>query len=210
MGEPGQQCIDEDWPIPPETPYGKAKRAAERYVDDASAKFGMHTVVLRLALVYGPGVKGNLERMAVMIRRGLFPPLPEVGNKRSMVHVEDVVRAALHCADDPRAFRRTYIMTDGHPYSGREIYCLLCRAVGRSPRTHGVPFGVLRTVAAAGDVLGRLRGKPLGFNGEALDKLLGWACYRCDRIQLETGFQSLYTLEQSMPAILMNDEPREC
>ncbi|HOH29053.1 MAG TPA: NAD-dependent epimerase/dehydratase family protein, partial [Candidatus Hydrogenedentes bacterium] len=29
MGEPRDACIDEDWPVPPESAYGQAKRAAE-------------------------------------------------------------------------------------------------------------------------------------------------------------------------------------
>lgn len=51
----------------------------------------MHVVNLRLAMVYGAGGRGNLERMARLIRCGLFPPLPETGNHRSLVHVDDVV-----------------------------------------------------------------------------------------------------------------------
>ena len=53
MAEPGDECVDEDWPGEPQTPYGHAKRAAEDAVLEAGAKYGMHVVYLRLAMVYG-------------------------------------------------------------------------------------------------------------------------------------------------------------
>lgn len=45
------------------TPYDKAKRAAEDVVVEAGAKYGLHAVGLRLAMVYGLGGRRNLERM---------------------------------------------------------------------------------------------------------------------------------------------------
>lgn len=87
MAEPGDACADKDWPGEPATPYGRAKRAAEDAVLEAGAKYGMHVVNLWLAMVYGHGGRGNLERMARGIRAGWFPPLPETGNRRSLVHM---------------------------------------------------------------------------------------------------------------------------
>ena len=55
MAEPGDQCVDENWLGEPVTQYGQAKRAAEEAVLVAGARFGMHVVNLRLAMVYGRG-----------------------------------------------------------------------------------------------------------------------------------------------------------
>lgn len=202
MGEGGAQCIDEDWSLPPQTPYGWAKRQAEQWVVETGQRSGMHVVNLRPALVYGPGGRGNLERMIAAIRRGFFPPLPEVGNRRSMVHVADVVQAALRAADHPAANRKTYIITDGHPYSSREIYALIRRSLGRSVPGWAVPAAVLHSLARMGDRLERLRHRPVGFNSEALDKLLGSACYCSERIQRELGYRPSRTLVEALPEIV--------
>lgn len=53
--EPDDQCVDENWLGEPVTQYGQAKRAAEEAVLVAGARFGMHVVNLRLAMVYGRG-----------------------------------------------------------------------------------------------------------------------------------------------------------
>ena len=77
MAEPGDSCVDEHWVGVPQTDYGRAKRAAEDAVLEAGARYGMHVVNLRLAMVYGAGGRGNLERMGRLVRAGVFPPLPE-------------------------------------------------------------------------------------------------------------------------------------
>ncbi len=166
MAEPGDECVDEDWLGEPITPYGKAKRAAEEAVLEAGVRYGMHVVNLRLAMVYGHGGRGNLERMARGIRAGWFPPLPETGNRRSLVHVDDVVEVMRLVAERPEANGRTYIVADPRAYSGREIYDAI-RAVLRAPTLRwSVLAGVLR---AAGSLNGRL--------GEIVDRLIGSACY---------------------------------
>lgn len=208
MGEDGTQCIDEDWPLPPQTPYGRAKRQAEQWVVEVGQHSGMHVVNLRLALVYGPGGRGNLERMVGAIERGLFPPLPEVGNRRSMVHVLDVVQVALSAADHPVANQKTYILTDGHPYSSREIYDLIRRGLGQPIPGWAVPAGLLRGLAKTADLIEWLRGRRIGFNSEVLDKLLGSACYNSDKIQRELGYRPSWSLAKAIPEILQK-QPTE-
>lgn len=194
VGDPGPQCVDETWDAPPETPYGQAKRAAEERVLAVSRESGLQGVNLRLSLVYGPGSRGNLQRLAGAIRSGWFPPLPETGNRRSLVHVQDVVQAALLTAFHPAAAGRTYLVTDGRPYSGRELYEVICRTLGRSALRWSVPASVLHAVAEAADWLEKLRGRRDNSARAALDKLLGWACYSSARISAELGYQPAWTL----------------
>ena len=202
MGAGGKNCVDETWPLPPETPYGLAKREAEQYVFEFGRQYNMHTVILRLALVYGPGGRGNLERMIKAVKRGFFPSLPKVGNKRSMVHVDDVVQAALKAGQRREADRQIYIVTDGHDYSSREIYEMICRTLDKPIPNWYVPYGVLRGLAAVGDALGWIRGRRMIFDSESLDKLLGWACYRCDKIQAELNYRPSLTLADALPAMV--------
>lgn len=141
MAEPGSSCVDEDWPGEPASAYGKAKRAAEEAVLDAGARYDMHVVNLRLAMVYGRGGRGNLERMARGIAAGWFPPLPETGNHRSLVHVDDVVEAVRLAATQSTANGRTYIVAGARAYSGREIYDTIRAILGKPRARHRVPNG---------------------------------------------------------------------
>jgi nucleoside-diphosphate-sugar epimerase len=202
MGDGGEQCVDETWQAPPQTPYGRAKRAAERWVLDAGRTHGMHVVNLRLAMVYGPGNKGNLDRMIHAVKRGFFPPLPRIGNRRSMVHARDVARAALIAAEHPAANCQTYIVTDGNTYSSREIYELILSALGKRTPRWAVPMFIFSALAWVGNFMARVPGMRIGFDYETLDKLLGWACYRSEKIRNELGFRSSRSFADALPDIL--------
>lgn len=207
MAEPGDGCVDEDWPGMPETPYGQAKRAAEERVWEAGVKHGMHVVNLRLAMVYGSGGRGNLERMARGIRAGWFPPLPETGNRRSLVHVDDVVAAIRLVADAPAANGRTYIVADPEACSGRHLYDALREALRMPPATWRIPAPVLRFAGRLGDGAGVLLRRPLPMNAEIVDRLLGSACYSPLRIERELGWRAKVALVDGIKEMLGNEAP---
>ena len=99
----------------------------------------MHVSIVRPSLVYGPGVKGNLQLMLSAVKKGWLPPLPETGNKRSMIHVDDLVKAILLVSKYDCTNGEIYIATDGRPYSSREIYETICNVVGKSVPKWSVP-----------------------------------------------------------------------
>lgn len=205
MGEPGDRCVDEDWPVEPMTAYGQAKRAAEEAVLSAGHRYGMHVVNLRLAMVYGPGGRGNLERMAAMIRRGFFPALPETGNRRSLVHVDDVVAAVCLVAEAAAAAGRTYIVADERAYSGQELYAALRSVLGMPKARSNIPKVVLQGLARTGDCIEKVLARRLPFNTEVLDKLLGSACYSPQRIHQELGWKANVTLLDGLRSMLECD-----
>jgi len=197
MGEGSENCLDETAPCLPLTFYGKAKLEAEKLVIEAS-RHGMQSTVLRLPMVYGPGCKGNLPRMIHAVARGHFPPLPEIGNRRSLIDVRDVVQAALLAAADARAASKIYIVTDGQTYSTRQIYEWICAALNRAIPRWTVPLFLLHSLAYAGDIVGRVSGRRFMLDSVALDKLLGSACYHSKKISHELGYHPAYSLKNSL------------
>lgn len=202
VGEPGNICADESFDTAPETAYGRAKRAAEQFVAEAGQAGTLHVSILRPALVYGPGCKGNVAKMLAAVRRGVFPPLPDVGNRRSLVHVDDVVSAAALAAVTNDARSRVYILTDGEAYSTRRIYEAMCRAVDRPPAQWTVPVGALRLAAEATRLLGRLRFPYIPFRASTPERLLDSAWYDSTRARRELGWQSTRTLEVALPEMV--------
>ena len=116
----------------PDGIYGRTKREAELQVIKIGKQSKMHVSIIRSALVYGPSMKGNLYDMYTGIRKGWFPSLPKISNKRSMVHVDDLVKAMLFVAEDSRTNGEIYIVTDGIPYSSRDIYEVMRELLGKS------------------------------------------------------------------------------
>jgi len=178
-----KKCIDESDKFEPEGIYGKTKRDAEKKLLEIGKQSGMHVSIIRSSLVYGPNVKGNLGKMQTAIKNGFFPPIPDTGNRRSMVHVDDLVRSLLFVASNDFTNGEIYILTDGHEYSSRYIYEVLCKVQGKSiPKWHIPKF--------AFNILG-LFSKQLRYK---IDKLLGDECYSSNKLK-SIGFESKKALK---------------
>jgi nucleoside-diphosphate-sugar epimerase len=197
MGEGGDARLDETSPTQPEDHYGMAKREAERLVLAAGRHCGVHTAVLRLPMVYGRYNAGNLPRMIAAIEHGRFPPLPDVHNRRSMVHVDDVVQALLLAAERENANGQTYLVTDDEVYSARRIYESICAALGRRPPAWHVPAWLLWAVGRIGNILRALH-LPVPLTTEALRKLLGSAWYSCEKAKRQLDYRPRRKLEDAL------------
>ena len=200
MGEGGHECLDESAICNPQTPYGRSKLEAEHLV--LNGGYVPEPVVLRLSMVYGADSKGNLPQMIRAVSRGFFPPLPEFNNKRSMVHVQDVVRAAVLASDKTEAVNQTYIVTDGQAYSTRHMYEWICETMGKQASGWSIPVGILNSMAKLGDAIGVIRGKRFIFDSDALEKIRGSACYSSEKIRQDLGFQAEYHLHEALPDIV--------
>lgn len=202
MAEPGDALADEDFRGQPETAYGQSKLAAEEAVLAAGERYGMHVVILRLAMVYGAGGRSNLDRMGKLVKRGFFPPLPETGNHRSLVHVDDVVAAMRLVAADDRATGRVYIISSHEAPSGRALFDALRAAHGLPPCPWSVPAPLLQAAARIGDGFELLFRRRLPIDSEVLDRLLASAWYSPARIERELGWRAQISLADGLLEML--------
>lgn len=176
-------CANEKDQKNTEDVYGKTKREAELKLLEIGQVSGMHVSIIRPSLVYGPDAKGNLQLMLSGIKAGWFPPLPETGNRRSMIHVDDLVQAILLVSEDKRANGEIFIATDGTPYSSREIYNTMCGVTGKLIPKWSVPKTLFDLASLASP---RIKYK--------INKLLGDECYSSVKLE-ELGFRAKKSLK---------------
>ena len=176
------RCASEEDQREPVGIYGKTKREAELKLLEIGCQSNMHVSIVRPSLVYGPRVKGNLRSMLSGIEKGWFPPLPEVGNRRSMIHVDDLVYALLLVANDENANGEIFIATDGQSYSSREIYEAMCCVLGKSVPQWSVPKSFFDIFA-----LVHPRAK------DKVNKLLGDDYYSSEKLQ-SLGFKPNFSI----------------
>jgi nucleoside-diphosphate-sugar epimerase len=202
MPEGSATELDETAPTAPASPYGRAKLRAEELVLGANGKGGMRTVSIRLPMVYGPGHKGHLPRMISAIARGFFPPLPKYPGKRSLLHVEDAVEAAILAANKPEAAGQVYIVAEPRAYSSREIYEIVLSAMGKSAPGWHVPRALMASGALLGDVGERLIRRRLPFDSASLSKLSRPAAYSGAKIERELGFKTKRSFATAAPELV--------
>ena len=172
----------------PQDPYGVSKVEAEQALHRVAKETGLEVVIVRPPLVYGPGVKGNFERMLKVLSKGIPLPLASVKNLRSMIYVENLVDALRVCAIHPAAVGKTYLLSDGDDISTPDLLRQLALAMGKPARLFPFPVALLK-----------LAGKLLG-KSEEIVRLLGSLQMDSGKIRRELNWQPPYTLQQGLQA----------
>ncbi len=170
-----KDCFDQSSPANPVTPYAASKFHSEEAL--ITGGYVAHPVCLRLSMVYGPDSKGNLDRMIAAIKTGWFPPLQNIKNRRSMVHVDDVISIAYLSSLSDIAKGKRYIVSDGVYYSTGQIYSRICKALKRKILPFSIPIFILRILAFWGDIYGFLFRRRFPLNSDSLRKLTTSECH---------------------------------
>lgn len=125
--------FDETSPPDPLTTYARSKLDAEKYVLSlADRTTGQPCgVVLRLATVFGPNMKGNYRLLSMMAKAGIRIIPGDGKNRRTLVHENDAVDAAIRAASFDGICGRIFNVTDGRLHSIREIYSNMLDHYGR-------------------------------------------------------------------------------
>jgi nucleoside-diphosphate-sugar epimerase len=196
MGEGAAAGWTEETPPRPVDPYGISKLEAERALWEVSAGGALQGVALRLPLVYGAGVKGNLLRLFQAVDRGVPLPLGRVRNRRSLAFVGNVAEAVRAVLDAPAAAGEAFLVSDGRDLSTPELIRLIGAALGRSPRLLPVPPALFRAAGRAGDGVARVLPWPL--TSAAVDRLLGSLWVDPGKLRRLTGWAPPFTPEQGL------------
>jgi len=140
----------------PQGAYARSKWDAERALAAVAAATGLGVVVLRAPLVYGAGAGGSLARLARLADSPLPLPFAALENRRSFLHVEDLVDALIAAAEVPEARGTTLLLAHRQPLSTRELVAGMRRRLARPARLFRMDARQLERLASA---LGR--GEPV-------------------------------------------------
>jgi nucleoside-diphosphate-sugar epimerase len=182
----GGRCYTElDIPSP-QAPYGISKWEAEQALHRVAQETGLEVVIVRPPLVYGPGVKGNFERILRALIEGMPLPLASVRNLRSLIYIENLVDAIRICAIHPAATGQTFLLSDGDDISTPNLTRQLALAMCKPARLFPFPTSLLR-------IAGKLLGK-----SEQIGRLLGSLQIDSGKIRRELNWQPPCTLQTGL------------
>ncbi|MDQ6858849.1 MAG: NAD-dependent epimerase/dehydratase family protein [Chloroflexota bacterium] len=139
-------CATEDTPIDAPSPYGRYKAEAERLVASTP---GLRSVTLRLANIYGPRQRTDLEGGVIAIFAGCWKrqvPITVYGDgtaERDYLYVADAVGAVLAALGHPTG--GTYNIGTGVATSVNDL-------LERMAALLGPPAGVVRAAAREGEI----------------------------------------------------------
>lgn len=136
--------------------YGRSKLAAEQFLNGRA-------IVLRPAMIHGPGNKGNLNLLWGIARRGLPWPLAAFENKRSFTSIGNICAAVEALCE--RGENGVYPIADDEMLSTNRLIELIAETCGKRAKLWRIPKGVMRFAAKIGDIL------HLPLNTERIEKL---------------------------------------
>ena len=170
-GPTAEHVLTEDLAPQPTEAYGRSKLAAEQGL----AELDLDWVALRLVLVYGSGVKGNMAEL-VRFARAPYPlPLGALRGRRSLLALDNLVAAIDTVLAAPGRLRRPFLVADPAALTIPEMITALRRGLNRSPGLIPVPPSLLEMgLRAAGrtEIYDRLAGSLVADPAALLR--LGW------------------------------------
>ncbi len=140
--------LHEDLPLDPFPDlYTVTKAEADKFVQRCIGQEHLPAVVLRPAIMFGPGDWVNFGRMADRLNAGRAIIIGSGCNHLAFCYVTDVVEGMLLAADQERAVGQIYNLSNDQPLTQQEFWRAIAEEIGaRPPRLH-VPYYALYALA---------------------------------------------------------------
>ena len=170
-GATADHTLTEDLAPQPTDAYGRSKLAAEQGL----AALDLDWVALRLVLVYGAGVKGNMAELLRFARSPYPLPLGLLRARRSLLSLDNLVTAVETVMATPQLLRRPLIVADPEPLSIAQMITAMRAGLGRRRGLIPVPSTILHAgfrLMGRGELYRRLA-EPLVGDAARL-RALGW------------------------------------
>lgn len=203
-GRSSQRIFDEQSPVNPLSCYASSKLAAEKILLQANAdeKNNLSCTILRVAAVYGRGMKGNYRRLLQMLQKGIFVRLGSGENCRTLIHVEDLADAAILALEHPGAGGEIFNATDGVFYTYNCIIASIVNALGKKVWTISFSDATAKGLIRILKVMATVR-FPLALRVAGLiEKQMESIKVSGDKIRRVLGFNPRYTLKNGWKEIL--------
>ena len=196
VGEASTQPWDESVLPAPVDPYGISKYEAEARLMAQPPSSPMAISILRLPLVYGPGVSANMMRLIRTVDRGVPLPFRGIDNRRSLAFVGNVCLAVEAVLDRPSGSREVFFVSDDEDVSTPGLIKAIAYALGRPARLFPMPWLMLRPLARMGDRISTVVPWPL--STMTLQRLTGSLQVDCGKLQQHTNYRPRYRLAQGL------------
>jgi nucleoside-diphosphate-sugar epimerase len=188
FGNTGREVVDESFEREPGnwvSAYDESKYLAHQAAAERVEK-GAPIVIVQPGGVYGPGDHSELGNVIDQTRTGKLPALPFAEMGLNFVHVDDAAEGVL-LALDKGEIGESYVL-GGQLATMKDLVETTAKVADRKPPKRELPTGILKAVAPAGPVIGKLMGFPPNFREliSASDGVTYWA--KDDKARRELGY----------------------
>jgi len=183
--------------------YTVSKIAGEKLVREAHGQGGLETVIIRSGVIWGPGEKSILSRLAELMRRRRFFLIDNGRNQIGLSHIENLSQGMILAALAPVAAGQVYHMTDGEALTAQAAFSALAAVVGVAPPRVSLPFPIAYALAAALEWTARLRQAttPPALTRYGVRMVASDSRYDISKAQNELGYKPGLTFSRGIAAL---------
>lgn len=125
--------------------YAISKNKAEIALRDIIKETEMEVTIVRPALVYGPGVKGNLQTLIHLLNIGMPMPFASItANRRSLICIDNLVELLTLTLHHPKAANQTFLASDGNDISTYDLIKILRDTIQSRSVVIAIPLFLLK------------------------------------------------------------------
>lgn len=194
-GAYARTMLDETVAPAPDDAYGRSKLEGERLMAAALEGSATEWCVLRPVVVYGPGVKGNMETLVRLARSPLPLPLGGLAARRSILGLANLHAAVTHALTSPAARAKTFVVADPGPLTVPEMLAAMRAGLERAPRILSVPLSPLQLAL-------RMAGRGAAWQRIAGDLVVSTAALEA------SGWQPVETATEGLQRWMRESGPR--
>lgn len=198
---PSEQPQREDSTLPPDTPYGRSKAAAEQLVRKwADEEATRRAAILRPAPVYGPGNEANLAAFVRQIRAGKPCLIGRGTTRKSIVSRTNLAAAIEFAATHAAAGCTVWNVSDRDAPTLAELAALIA-TLAHAPPPKSLPRIVAAVAAPMGDLVTAISGRDFPLTSARLRAMEETSLFPCDAL-VAAGFRHPQTTPEGLAEMI--------
>ncbi len=185
MRRPGV-VLTEESETKPAGPYAETKLMAEQVIQAfADAHTNFRYTIFRTGTLYGNGYEGPYFKLFKAIRDQKMRYIGSGDSHLLLIHVDDAVKAMIMAADNPKSVNKVYNLTDGVPYTQRQLFEKAATFLGVPPPKRAINPAIVKLFASFSDM------NPEEFDFLASDRVVSIA-----KLKAELNFKPDRTIDK--------------
>lgn len=169
----------------PQTPYGKSKLEAEKYLLAQKLPEGKRVFIIRPCMIHGEGNKGNLNLLYKIVEKGIPWFLASFENKRSFLSIDNLNFMVFEILKRKEISSGIYNFADDEYLSTNELITIISTTFNKKLKLWYWSENWIKKIAQLGDKFS------LPLNSERLKKLTESYVVSNQKIKTALGIEKL-------------------
>jgi len=181
------EILTEDSEPMPRSAYSDSKYMAEHIIKEfAERNKSINYTILRIGVIYGKGYEHNFMKIFKLLKENRLMYVGKGMNHLTLINITDVIRGIFMALDSKKSADRTYNLTDGVPYTQRDLFKKAAKFLNAKAPSRSVhPF------------IARMGARSRGIDVDQFSFLVSDRIVSIERIREELGFKPSVSIDRA-------------